>query len=253
MTQYEYVSRSSFAGAGGTPVRFAGKRRLNELLDSMSDNFRRHVKFADFRKPDGIGFAETSLGVRVELLEVTTASNHQSAKRQMEDKISLLLGVVRRAGQLSFPLEVLGTPWAPSGNEFSYPAVPQPGELARWVCYRPTFLEGNLPGVTLYEMHSVAAVQPQQALTAETQQALRTSFSGAKLIAARRGEPVGGHLGLEHSVAGKEIGKIAAKYGLEGAIGAIAACLRSENAIGLGNELAVSAFSLGVARGVTLP
>jgi hypothetical protein len=247
MTQYEYLNRTTFAGAGGTPVRIAGKPRITALIDSMSDNFRRHVRFGDFRKPDGVGMVELGDLVRVELLEVTTAGNASSAMRQMREKMELLRGVVSRAGGLSFGLDVMGTPWRPSESQKNWPAVPQQGESARWVCFDPT--ERNRPpaGVTLYEVHAAPRGKPQHALSPSTQAALRQGFAANRHQAAQ-GMPVGGGIPAQNPAVAREVADMAKTVGILVAIAAVAACAVSVATPVPGDELAVCSFALGVTR-----
>jgi hypothetical protein len=133
MTEYEYLGRTTFAAAGGTPVQFPGKPLISKLVSGMSRSFRRGVKFADFRKPDGIGMVEQVRSVRVELLEVTTEKNQQSAKSQMRDKTDTLLRTVVGSLGSPFTVDVVGTPWKPSGFQNTFPSVPdrQNNEIAR--------------------------------------------------------------------------------------------------------------------------
>ncbi len=246
MTQYEYMSKGSFAGAGGTPVRIPSKPQLNVLLDSMSDNFRRHVKFADFRKPDGIGMAERAGGVLVELLEVTTAGNAASAKKQMVDKTAILNGPVARAGLGPILLEVVGTPWRPGKLEDMTPSTPAAGELARWVCYQPTQRLGPPAGVTLYEMHTVKRGMALPALSPQAQDALQRSYARSK-EAARRGLPIQ----APEPVVAQELAGLISRYGPVLVVGAAAvACVATALSPVPGDEVAVCGFAVGVTRAV---
>ncbi len=246
MTQYEYIARGSFAGAGGTPLRFAGKPEITALVDSMSDNFRRHVRFADFRKPDGIGMAEVGRAVRVELLEVTTEGNAASAIRQMRDKTAILSGVVAGAS-VGLSLEVRGTTWRPSEGQMTWPTTPQAGELARWICYAPTRRQSPPEGVTLYEVHGSGTGRPVPAFSPEAERALRRAY-GESRERARRGEPAGEGLAGESPVAAREVANLAVTLGWALAVGAVAACVVAAATPVPGDELAVCSFALGVTR-----
>ena len=244
MTQYEYMNKGSFAGAGGTPVRIPSKPQLNVLLDSMSDNFRRHVKFADFRKPDGIGMAERAGGVLVELLEVTTAGNAPSAMKQMVDKTAILNGPVARAGAGPMLLEVIGTPWRPGKLEDMTASKPGAGELARWVCYQPTQRLGPPAGVTLYEMHSVKRGTALPALSPQAQEALQRSYVRSK-ESARRGLPIQS----PEPLVAQELSGLVSRYGLVLVAGAAAlACTATALSPVPGDEVAVCGFAVGVTR-----
>lgn len=245
MTQYEYMSKGTFAGAGGTPVRIPAKPALNRLLDSMSDNFRRYVKFADFRKPDGIGMAGRAGGILVELLEVTTGTNAQSAIRQMREKTAILKGTVAPAtagGALL--LEVKGTPWRPGRVEQMTPSVPQANEVARWVCFEPTKRQAPPAGVTLYEMHALSQGTQVPVFSPQAQEALRKSYAKNK-DAARRGLPIA----APDPLVAKEAASFLAKYGPYLLVGAAAsACLGTALSPVPGDEVAVCGFAVGLAR-----
>jgi hypothetical protein len=244
MTQYEYMSKGSFAGAGGTPVRIPSKPHINALLDSMSDNFRRHVKFADFRKPDGIGMAEQGGSVLVELLEVTTAGNAISAIKQMQDKTAILMGTVAKNAAGAFLLDVKGTPWRPGKLEEMTPTSPAPGELARWVCYAPTKRMTPPAGVTLYEMHSVKKGTAVPVFSPKAQESLQKSYQQNKEF-ARRGLPIPQ---ADPAVA-REVGSMLAKYGPWLVVGAAAvACLGTAMSPVPGDEMVVCGFAVGVTR-----
>jgi hypothetical protein len=245
MTQYEYMSKGSFAGAGGTPLRIPSQPQLNALLDSMSDNFRRHVKFADFRKPDGIAMAERAGSVLVELLEVTTAGNALSAKKQMVDKTAILLGpVAKAAADGGLLLEVKGTPWRPGKTEEMTASTPTKEELARWVCYAPTTRLSPPAGVTLYEMHSVKKGTALPVFSPQAQQALQKSYASSK-GAAKKGLPIR----TPDPVVAQEIANMLTQYGPYVVVGATAlACAATALSPVPGDEVVVCGFALGVTR-----
>src|SRR5262245_19906115 len=83
-----YLAATTSAPNNPFRIHFAGKPRINHVIDALAEDFRRHVKARDYRKPDGLGISgDAHFG---ELLEVTTATNAASAITQMRDKLDTL-------------------------------------------------------------------------------------------------------------------------------------------------------------------
>lgn len=251
MTEYEYMARTTFAGTGGTPVQFPGKPLISQLVSGMSDSFRRGVNFADFRKPDGIGLVELGRSVRVELLEVTTETNQKSAKSQMVDKTAILSRTVVGSLGSPFPVEVVGTPWKPSGYQITYPAIPDRhnNEVARWVCYLPTMRNTPPDGVILYEMHAVNApadwVQAPD-FSSDTEEVIKREFAKARAKRASATE-TGQSVPTTSPAVRSEISNIVALVGIGVTIGAVAAlCVGAVVDPVPGDEVVVCGFALKV-------
>lgn len=153
ISELEYMGRTTFPSATPTPLRIRGKSQINEILDALSQDFRRWVKKNDYRKCDILGIADD--GLTAELLEVTTAENQLSAITQVNSKIDILTRTVNR-------IHKLHVDWRPSNWK------PAPGQMyrllelspirQRYICYQPTFRRAAPPGVILYEIH---VVQPK--------------------------------------------------------------------------------------------
>lgn len=249
LTEYEYLGKTTFAGAGGTAIRYSGKPWISKLISSMSVAFRKFEKFADFRKPDGIGFVENGRSVLVELLEVTTEKNQQSAKKQLLHKKDTLLTTVVPHLEPSFTVDVIGTPWKPSGWQTTCNSTPdiKNKETVRWVCYLPT-LRNKLPdGVILYEVHASNSMRDPvnlPVLSPETQAVIKRDVAKAR---AKReaAEIIGQRVPITDPTVGDEIARIAKIVGMSAAIGLVAAaCVATVMTPIPGDEVVVGAFAL---------
>ena len=250
MTEYEYIARTTFAGAGGTPVQFPGKPLINKLLDGMSDSFRRGNRFADFRKPDGIGLVEQGRSVRVELLEVTTEKNQSSAIGQVRDKADTLLQTVVKSLGSPFPVVVVGTPWTPSGSQISFPSVPDTAnnEFARWICYLPTQRSSPPAGVVLYEVHAARAPAEfapasAPALSPESQSVLQREYARARANPALALD-IGQKVPLVAPEVAAELASVAAVAGVALAVGLVVGCVAAAVDPVPGDEVVICGFAL---------
>lgn len=146
LTELEYMARTTRAPKNPGPLR-VGNRMLDDLLDVLSDNFRRFEKDADYRKFDVIGISE--FADHGELLEVTIEDNWRSAATQVHDKLDTLRNTINKL--LSRPAQWEASAWKP--NRVSQSMIPTSG--ARWVCFEPTHRTPPPAGVILYEVHSL--------------------------------------------------------------------------------------------------
>lgn len=164
LSEYEYMGRTTFANAPSGPIQYQNKPLTNLFLSAMSDAFRKFLKDNDFRKPDVIGIAEGGLSrLAVELLEVTTKDNRDSAFRQVRDKVDTLQKTVLKSLNVSFGADIGPSDWRPDGLQNQYPSAPPnggPAKSIRWICYLPTQALPPKTGVVLYEVHDISIGDP---------------------------------------------------------------------------------------------
>ena len=146
LTELEYMARTTRAPKNPGSLH-VGNRMLDELLDVLSDNFRKFEKDFDYRKFDVIGISEfADYG---ELLEVTIEDNWRSAATQVRDKLDTLRVTINKL--LRRPAEWRASAWKP--DRISQSMIPTSG--SRWVCFEPTHRRPAPAGVILYEIHSL--------------------------------------------------------------------------------------------------
>jgi hypothetical protein len=143
---------------------------LNQVLDALSQDFRRWSKERDYRKCDVLGIAND--GRTAELVEVTTESNAASAIAQVNSKLAILRETVNRIHNLNVDWQP--SPWKPSPTQL-YRALDANGVDITYLCYVPTIRSAPMPGVVLYEIHRLARQQTTVPVPApkETRQRVR--------------------------------------------------------------------------------
>jgi hypothetical protein len=255
MTELEYIGRTVSAAVGSSgPVQYSGKQLINRLLAAMADAFIRK----GYRKPDGLGIAEEGRSLRVELLEVTTAKNQESAKKQMRDKTDTLARQVNESMQASFPVTYVGTPWRPTKTyEMFVPCPPaaKPREVARWVCFLPTQRINPPDGVILYEVHNIL-LEPEKVaapkLSEDASQRLAKAYADARALEGTRvaDDPVWARQYLQANPPDRdEIRNMVMTVGIALAVVALAAACAGAVADPVpGDEVVVCGVALQVAR-----
>jgi hypothetical protein len=170
ISELEYVGRTTFAIEAPTPLRTPGRPMLNQVLDALSQDFRRWSKERDYRKCDVLGIAND--GRTAELVEVTTESNAASAIAQVNSKLAILRETVNRIHNLNVDWQP--SPWKPSPTQL-YRALDANGVDITYLCYVPTIRSAPMPGVVLYEIHRLARQQTTVPVPApkETRQRVR--------------------------------------------------------------------------------
>jgi hypothetical protein len=154
ISELEYVGRTTFPIEAPTPLRMPGQPRLNEVLDALSQDFRRWSKERDYRKCDVLGIAND--GRTAELVEVTTEYNAASAIAQVHSKLAILRETVNRIHNLNVDWQP--SPWKPSPDQLYRVLDSTPVDIT-YLCYVPTFRSAPMPGVVLYEIHRLARQQ----------------------------------------------------------------------------------------------
>jgi hypothetical protein len=150
ISELEYMGRTTSASASPTPLRIPSKPRLNQILDALSQDFRRWMRDRDYRKCDVLGIAND--GLTAELLEVTTENNALSAITQVNSKVAILRETVNRIHNLS--VDWRPSSWNPAPTQLFRVLDASPIQI-RYICYTPTFRAAAPPGVILYEIHVV--------------------------------------------------------------------------------------------------
>jgi hypothetical protein len=188
--ELEFMAATTFAPLQPGPIQFPGGRLINAFLGTLTTDFRKWLKGRDFRKPDAMGIIEEGpSSILVELLEVTTIGRRQAAITQLRDKIDTLKTTVNlilnEQLQSSVGVNARATDWQPQSFEMQCPSSrgPDPNEIARWICFDPTFREPAAPpGVVLYEVHVLELLQ--QTMTAPDRNLKKEVV--AKIKAAQR-------------------------------------------------------------------
>src|SRR5262245_340439 len=173
ISELEYVGRTTFPLDIPTPLRMPGQPRINEVLDALSQDFRRWSKERDYRKCDVLGIGND--GRNAELVEVTTENNAASAIAQVNSKLAILRETVNRIHNLSVDWQP--SPWKPGPNQLFRVLQSGPTEIT-YLCYVPTARSAPMPGVVLYEIHRLAREQATSRVPAprETQQRVRQAM-----------------------------------------------------------------------------
>jgi hypothetical protein len=152
ISELEYMGRTTAAPNQPGHLLYPGKPELSRVMAALSEDFRRHLANRDFRKCDAMGVAGDA--AFADLLEVTVASNHASAGRQLRDKLATLRETVNRIHNLRVDWQPAN--WRPSGPRQLYHRLrPKPDEAERFLCFMPTHRMNAPRGIILYEVHAV--------------------------------------------------------------------------------------------------
>ncbi|MEU7820895.1 hypothetical protein [Catellatospora sp. NPDC049133] len=150
-----------------------GVDAVDVMFGELAQDFRRDHKARGLLRPDILGVSVTPHANRyrvdVEILEVTTLTQAQKTHREdvlyklgkLREVLTARDFLIRQtlsAQKLEFSIGP--SPWRPVEYWKRIVVLPlRPREdgkrCVEWICFQPTFIEGNPLGLLLYEIHSI--------------------------------------------------------------------------------------------------